>query len=96
MGRGNNRSGDATCYLEEIMQDFLEKVVSKPTLERKLGVTQGRGRRLFRAKEATLAKAKLNQSPLSNQIKVKRTAGSLQGMAQWETGPDTFSAPSHS
>lgn len=90
MGRGNHRSGEATSYLEELMEGFLEKVVSKPTLGGRLGVTQGGGRRMFGAEEATFSKARPNQSPLNNQIKVKHTPGSLPGMPQWETGPDTF------
>lgn len=49
------------------MEGFLEKVVPKPRLEGRVVVTQGGGRSVSEAEEATPAKAKPNQSPLSNQ-----------------------------
>lgn len=49
------------------MESFLEKVVPKPRLKGRVVITQGGSRRVCEAEEAALAKAKPNQSPLSNQ-----------------------------
>lgn len=79
-GRENHRTGEATSLLEEITEGFLEKVVTKPRLEGRVEVTQARGRRVLKAEEATLAKARPNPSPRSKQIKVKHNRGSPPGM----------------
>lgn len=47
------------------MEGFLEKVVSKPRLEgKRVGVTHGEHRRVFKTEKATLTKVP-NQSPLA-------------------------------